>query len=562
MNKGIEKIFLMIVSLFLTLTACSRWDDHLEVDDSMLKESVMQGLKSKADLSIFYDMVVKTGYDSLLNSGVEVTVLAPDNNALQAYTAASDSVKKEIVRNHIAVYSYNTNQLANLSKLMMINGKNLLLSKMTISETERNVLCKNGFIHSVNTAVLPGKSILEYIYSLPSGFYPQADSIKKQTKRVMDMDKSLQIKVTPDGKPVYDTVWKYVNHLIDRVQIGSEDSTYTLVLLDNTTYGDIAAKYSKYMQQPTQHKTDSLVADELYSDLIFKAADPTNAMSKAVSGVNVDFTGASKSDEYEASNGTVRMMNNVNIKMYENKIKTVQIEGETFENSYLSNYVLTRSRSWASGGKDVVVSSRSTYTFTGKYTNALNQLRDTTFTSTYYYKQGSSLYNANNNFFLQYSAKLYSANYDVYWVAHDDQASHFAFPATGSPKDSLKINQKMYISYPLKPALTRLSSGEIQNNSLNTSAYYYALVGTTVAGRINPLTGKPYEVKLKKYRLSDADLTTQLIADVTAFPPTDGVIPCPAAGKATIWVTNTVTESGGLIFLDYIKLVPRVNPNE
>ncbi len=562
MNKGIEKIFLMVVSLFLTLTACSKWDDHLEVDDSMLKESVMQGLKSKADLSIFYDMVVATGYDSLLNSGVEVTLLAPDNNALQAYTAVSDSVKKEIVRNHIAVISYNTNQLAGLSKLMMINGKNLVLSKVAINDAERNILCKNGFIHTVNKAVLPAKSILEYIYSLPAGIYPQADSIKKQTKRVMDMDKSLQIKVTPDGKPVYDTVWKYVNHLTERVKIESEDSTYTLVLLDNFSYGNLAAKYSKYMQQPTQLKTDSLVADELYSDLIFKAADPTNAVSKAVSGVNVDFTNAAKSDEYEASNGTIRLMDNVNIKMYENKIKTVQIEGEAFENSYLSNYVLTRSRNWASGGKDVVVSSRSSYTFTGKYTNALSQLRDTTFSSSYYYKEGSSLNNTHNNFFLQYSAKLYSANYDVYWVSHDDQASHYGFPATGSPKDSLKINQKMYISYPLKPVLNRLSSGEIQNNSLSVLPYYYALVGTTVAGKINPLTGKPYEVKLKKYRLSDADLTTQLIADVTAFPPTDGVVPCPTAGKATIWITNTVTESGGLMFLDYIKLVPRVNPNE
>lgn len=506
-------------------------------------------------------MVKATGYDSLLSKGVELTILAPNNSALQAYAAASDSLKKEIVRNHIAVYSYNTTQLAGFTKLMMLNGKNLDLSKTTIDASERNILCNNGFVHTVDKVVMPAKSILEYIYSLPTGTYPQADSIKKQTKRVMDMDKSLQIKVTPDGRPVYDTVWKYVNHLIDRVKIGNEDSTYTFVLLDNSTYSSIASKYATYMKQPTQHQTDSLVADELYSDLAFKGINPTNAISKSFSGINVDFTNASQLDEYEASNGLVRIFSSVNIKMYDNKIKTVQIEGEAYESSYLSNYVLTRSRLWASGGKDVVVSSRSTQAFTGKYLNAIGQLRDTTFSTTFYYKQGANLNNVNNNFYLQYSAKLYSVSYDVYWVAHDDQTSHFGFPSTGAPKDSLKITQKLYISYPKKPVLSRLSSGEVRNNSLN-SAIYYALAGTTIAGKVNPLTGKPDEVKLKKYRLLDGDLTTQLIADVTAFPPTDGVVPCPTAGKATIWLTNTTTESGGLMFLDYIKFVPRVNPNE
>lgn len=560
MNKGFVKILLLLITTVASFTACNnRWDDYIEVNGTLLKGTVMEGLKGRADMSTFYNMVVATGYDSILSNSVEVTVLAPTNDALSAYASASIDEKKELVRNHIAFLSYNSNKLSEMSKLMMINGKNLTLSKLSIDGSVHDLLCNNGIIHKVDKAVPASKSILEYLYSLPTGVYPQADSIRNQTKRVMDMEKSIQIGVTANGQPKYDTVWTYTNHLLDRVSLHNEDSTYTLVLLEQTDYNTLAAKYSTYMQQPTKSRTDSLVFDELYSDLTFKGINPTNTSAVAVSGVNVDFSTAATTSEYEASNGVVRIMNGISIKMYNNKIKPLQIEGEAYQNVLDPVYVLTRSRSWASGGKDVVVSSRTAQLVSGRLANALGQMRDTTFTYTFYYSQGASLYNTSNNFFLEYSTKLYSVEYDVYWVAHCDQSGTFAF-RPGFDKDSLMVEQKMFMSFPLKAKLSRLSSGEVRNNSLGD----FALAATTIAGRTNPATGKPYEAKLRKYRLMD--IPTQYVSHVTTS--FDGIVQCPTAGKATIWVTNTAngqastSATGGLMFLDYIKLVPRVNVND
>ncbi|WP_243348795.1 fasciclin domain-containing protein [Parabacteroides sp. FAFU027] len=565
MNKVFNKIIFPLAFLAMILASCNVWDDHLESKGTRLEGSVLSALKNRADLSTFYQMVVATGYDTILTGAVEVTVLAPSNEALASYANATPEEKKSLVKNHIAFYSYSSAELSKMDNVTMLNGKKLDLKVVNIDATVRDLLCDNGILHKVDNAVQSTLNLFEYVSSLQKGTYPQVDSIMGQTKKVMDMDRSIQTGYK-NNKPVYDTVWVTQNHLLDRVKIQNEDSSYTLVVLTADNYNQLSQKYAKYMQQKTETETDSLVFDEIYSDLIFKGNDPTNAVSKAVSGVNVDFSKASVVSEYKASNGTVRVMKGVDIKIYNNKIKEFTVQGEDYSGTYNLSYVSVRSRPWASGGKDVMVSSRTTQAITG----VVNGTGVSTSWNFYYpglRTNSSATVSTATNFYLEYKARLYSANYDVYWVAHSDYSSHIGvYP--GMSNDSLHVEQKMYVSYPSYPSLYRASNGEIKNNTLgvnNQFAGECCLYGMTVAGKINPATGKPYETKLRKYRML-TDAATQYIS--TSVANYDGIIECPRAGLATFFVTNTATgmvsgtDTGGLMFLDYIRFVPKVDVND
>lgn len=565
MNKIFNKIIFPLAFLTIVLSACNVWDDHLDAKGTKLEGAVLNALKNRTDLSAFYQMVVASGYDTILTDAVEVTVLAPSNEALASYSNASLAEKKSLVKNHIAYYSYNSTELSKMDKISMLNGKQMNLKSVNVDANVRDLLCDNGILHKVDRAVQSSMNIFEYISTLQKGEYPQADSLLGQTQKVMDMDRSIQ-KGFENNKPVYDTVWATQNILLDRVKIQNEDSAYTVVILTPENYTQIAQKYAKYMQQKTEHLTDSLVFDEIYADLIFKDGDPTNAISKAVSDVNVDFSNATTVKEYKASNGTVRVMSGVDIKIYNNKLKEFTIQGENYASTYNLNYVSVRSRPWASGGKDVMVSSRTTQAITGTVNGAGVSTSWNFFYPGLRVNSAATVTNA-ANFYLEYKAKLYSANYDVYWVAHSDYTSHIGvYP--GRDNDSLHVEQKMYVSYPSSPALYRASNGEIKNNSLGVNNQFVGeccLYGMTVAGKTNLATGKPYETKLRKYRML-TDAATQYIS--TSVANYDGIIECPRAGLATFFVTNTATgmvsgtDTGGLMFLDYIRFVPKVDIND
>ena len=88
MNTTIRKIqFILISSMLLTMfLACSnQWDDHVAIYTPSLNKSVIEAIESQPDLSVFYGMLQATGYDNLLASENEFTVLAPNNSALDAY---------------------------------------------------------------------------------------------------------------------------------------------------------------------------------------------------------------------------------------------------------------------------------------------------------------------------------------------------------------------------------------------------------------------------------------------------------------------------------------------
>lgn len=540
---------LAIVAITLIATACNdQWDDHVGVGGKTLQGTTLDAVRANPELSVFYEMLVKTEYDAVLNGDYELTVLAPDNAALAEYKSKSINEMKTIIRNHISFLTYDAKQLAAQASITMINGKRLSTSLLKLDAANSDVLCNNGVLHVVKTAVMPAQNIDEYLQTIAKGTYIQLDALYAQTRKVMDEDKSVQIGVNDEGKAVYDTVWTTRNHFFEVMPVANEDSLYTFVVLDNENFKILSAKYAKYMQQNTVSETDSLATDELIRDLVFHAEKTT-----ALSGVQVDFRHATTVKEYKASNGLVRVMNGVDIKLKDNKIKPILIEAESFLSTQDATVVSTRQRSYASGGWDVMISGISRQKrllFNEDGTPILNT-DGTQSEKTYQFAWNTNKYTAVKNFYLLYNARVNSVDYDIYWLSYDDLASHVA--QDEFPESTLTLTQKLFASMPGEKVLSRNSDGLILNNYLKgETGNLTAFVASSLAGVIK-------EEHLAKWTL-EADSRYPL-AKVEGASVDPYVFSVPKMGTATFMVcntTNAATGNGGMMFLDYIKLVPRI----
>lgn len=550
-----------LVAVFLVTACNNQWNDHIAVNSSTLDSSVLDIIKADQNFSAFYGLLQETGYDTVLQEGYEYTILVPDNEAVAAFISANHTTDMDIqekraidslvVKNHIAFGSYNSQVLMRDGRLKMINGKNLVMDNLVFNNNYSNVLCSNGILHLVNEVIKPMMNIDEYLQSLPEEVYMQKDSLYAKASKVMDMDKSIQKGVDAQGRPIYDTVWVTRNYFFEEMPLNDEDSTYTFVLLDDENFREIKQKYAKYMNLGDEELTDSLVTDELIRDLVFQGGmTAEGGMMTAVSGVKVDFSEAILDTDYKASNGVVRIMRGVQIWM-KDKLQDVYVEGEDYAAAHTEKQVFTRVRNWARGGLDVMVSAQTCQIdpLTGKK---------------YWFYGNQSNINKNTNFYLKYNVLLNSTTYDVYWVSYDDMEEHVRVDGDDVPAATLKVCQKLFASMPGKKELS-VSSNVVKNNEWGDQE---AFVSYSYAGGEGP-----EEVRLQRYSLglstsSSTPNYQRPIAKVEGKEAYDFVVPqmgttvlmvCNSAGFGEEYDSVSDKDKGsGVMFLDYIKFVPRI----
>src|SRR5690349_8322415 len=123
MNLRPGTISLLIISFFAVLSGCRKWDDHVSISDPSLKENLYQKMKAMTELSKFNELLVKTGYDTVLSSARLFTVWAPDNQALASLDPAvvNDNNRLRLfVANHIGFEEVYSTAAARVKTL---NGK-------------------------------------------------------------------------------------------------------------------------------------------------------------------------------------------------------------------------------------------------------------------------------------------------------------------------------------------------------------------------------------------------------------------------------------------------------
>jgi len=485
--NNIKKRFIFLMGVAVAVFGGSSCDDQWDDEDvsGTRSRTIWEVISSRPELSRFQESLSQGGYDALLQSSGSYTVLAPINEAMQA---VPDTLWDEVPGSHIALLEYDKATLDTMTYLSMYNGKMVILDSMKLTSEE--IVCRNGILRFSGFASERQPNVYERLHDLVAE-NDMAAFILSLGDSVMDMENSEQIGVDPEtNEPIYDTVYKYYNPILNRIPLDDDKALISLVLLDNETFATLTNKYWPYLKQHNgEHreanyvttfkidsaKTTQVARTELVCDLTcrLKDAEPGSEKFISIGGIELNMTGATLYEDsvWMVSNGNIRLAKGVDIRIKGNKVKEVYVQGEDYYDTN-ENYVFTRIVPSAMGGRDVVLCGADTMrTYAAYYVDSLGNMTDSVIfkriSSNYGYVGTSFSSNGNPQLnyakggsYLAYKVPLFSCSYKIYWRSVDDRAHHCA-PDTAAvdyPKyvenknypcgGVLRNIQKLYLSQP------------------------------------------------------------------------------------------------------------------
>ena len=261
----------------LTFMACSdTWEDHFDKQsEGMNDASLWQAISQNSNLSNFAKVVQACGYDKALNSSQVFTVFAPTNDhfsaqeadeLIAAYNAEKGKVNeddntiiKEFIQNHVAMYNHSISE-SSKDSLTMMNGKKTVLSTSLFgvnSILTTNQHYKNGVLFTIDGKAQYFPTVFEYLRkdadldSVRSFFYNE-HFYRKEFMPERSVPGGLE-----NGKTVYlDSVFVQQNDLFNYsfldADLNTEDSTYWMVVPTNKEWKRLIEEYQPYFNYDDQ----------------------------------------------------------------------------------------------------------------------------------------------------------------------------------------------------------------------------------------------------------------------------------------------------------------------
>ena len=602
MKRSILKKGLLLVAAALSFASCDAWKEDIRLKDNGRSNNLYEAIASNPELSTFAEILRLAGYDKFLQEEQALTVFAPQNSALSGINTSDTDKLKEWVKNYIAYLAYCTDESGKFEtdNIRMLNNKNVPVNAAGISGAgivRHNLMSSNGVLHIIDNTIIDRKNIWEYLDKQTG--YAQIDFIRSINEQVMDKERSVQKGVDMEGRPIYDTIWVTRNDFLEEFPLDDETQAFTFLLLEQSAWEYLMTKYAKYMRQDDPEKQEKTIKREITADMMLLPVEITEDgrfVSMNGDSLLVDVNLSSIKESYQASNGKIYILNAVDVKMYNNKIKEQLIEGENYMDRWDGQDGWeVRYRPWASGGKDVVLkgTTRNVFSYYIWDSTGDSILSTSSGTRTFqmHHRTASERFiSKSSNAYLKYEPVMYSVPYKIYWRAYDDKPNHF-FSITGllyeksgteyiplytieetetgtdtipyTKEWGMVLEQKLLISFPGKPALSRSSDALIHNHFSSKTL----MAGISTAGVME-------ETLLTRYNAAAEDKMYMLATSLTAMASLNNnedafgkaeILKCPSYGKATFFVSNTVRErdaNAGAIFLDYIRLVPQIDPSE
>lgn len=556
-------------ALVLILFACQTdpWDSHLRESGQPAGATLLDVVQENPEWSTFYQALAATGYDSLLQSANTYTVFAPVNSAWSSVRMSDVAALKKIVANHIAYEKRLSTDRLQRESLQMVSGKMVSYSAETqtfngAQVTSPDHVAANGVLHVTNKLVEVQDNVWDNINKIRNN--SQVAYLKSLGHREMDMARSVQTGVDMAGQPVYDTVWAEVNDFLKETPLDDESKVWTYIVLKNAGFSDLYEKYKPYFtvrNDPGGALTAALTSLNICRDFVFEGRIDLRQHDTiaGVYGVKAPVKNAVIDTMYECSNGRVYVVDKSNILLRE-KIKPVIIEGEDFVDASDRSFVYKRYKQWASGTYDVMLSGQTEQTDTVLVLNDLGERipslvtgKDSVKTEnkTFTTPNSAEASRANvNSFYIEYKAPVSSVAYHVYYVAFDDVGSF-----SSDTNHVLRIEQKLFVSLPGRATLKK-------GNSAGADAVTNGHLGDTICFVGINAAGVHRETQLSAWTL---DAKTQFLKQPLETPQAD-IITAPNVGELTLWLCNTTrrntTRKQGMMFLDYIKLVPILEEEE
>lgn len=327
---------MLIVWAIFGQSCKNEWNDHYKTTSEVLNESITEYIQSQSGLSTFYQMLKISGYDTVLKASQSYTVWAPDNNALQNIDLTDTSEVSDIVKNHIAHFSYTTSGVQS-EYIKMVNGKlihfyfdNSEYKLANCTLTKFNVLVNNGIVHTINNYIQFQSNIWEFI-SRTQGL----DSLRSYVNSLN-----------------YDSGYIKSNVLLDKIgALNNEDSIYTCILPDNTAWNEAYNRIKNYYipyGNMTANDQRKYTQFSMVKDMAFRnRVSSPNTMDSLVSTFgNVFYQPGNlfnNTSEQDVSNGLVYVTSQLQYKDTASWHKEIRVEAENkdlwYKVSNANNYI-------------------------------------------------------------------------------------------------------------------------------------------------------------------------------------------------------------------------------
>lgn len=419
----IRTLLIGLLALLLLQVSCSDpWDEHARDNEGLTNEPLLERLASDPESTEFMKLLHTSGVDKLLDGNNAYTLFVPDNNSLQAASAALPNdaeALSNLMKNHIAVSTHRLNTSKDTIRLTMLSGKTLDFVNSEIDGiafSKSNLAGKDGMYHIITDVLTLRQSLWEYIQ-------------EQQGSRQNAFIQSLNDYNLYDTAVVEDPDDDYLNNefLRDVGDVRDENQRFTYFVLENTDFHADVQQFLPYIQY-RNHADSSLAITEFHivKDLLFKQAyDKEHLPAMLLSASNVSFPvdKSAISRSIRLSNGWVHVLNRSTLPLV-NKLVDVYVEGE--EAWGFSEDV--RSRTFHRVRKDPF----------GEF-----------FKDIMLYDHGVSSLEV-----LYRTPRMYSTTYDVYWRALNDvqanvfqqQLDIFEFDTHPSAEDpDIEVRRRIYL---------------------------------------------------------------------------------------------------------------------
>jgi uncharacterized surface protein with fasciclin (FAS1) repeats len=335
----------MVLALVALAPSCTDlWEEHYDAASDNLPDYNLLGyIRSNANLSIFGQMLHKTGYDTIINASQTYTIWAPGNEAVEEIDLEDNELILEMVKNHIARGNHTTSGIVS-RPVKMLNGKNIVFARESsgfsfgnITLLESNTVTFNGQVHVLDGYVPYTNNIWEFI-----GRDEQLDLLKNfmygQNQWLFDSIKSVEIGFDTAGNVIYDSIFIYSNPLLNELgSLDTEDSAYTVILPDNTAWEEAYARTVSYFNIPEiyggEYRKDMIAKRAIIRDMVFRelVTEPGSAASLRSTGGNIFYSPSylfSNAEKHELSNGIAYVTNQMPFSDTSSWFKPIKVEAE------------------------------------------------------------------------------------------------------------------------------------------------------------------------------------------------------------------------------------------
>ena len=231
---------LTIWLMLLLLAACTpKWDDHYEVGQATVtNQTVLEYLQGCPEYAQFVTLLKEAGADTIFSGKTELTVWVPANDKVPDLSGLSDSLRILTIKNHISMLPYTTVDMQNQIRVTSFSGKKLgIYSDDDVSFrvndcrlVKTDMICRDGVVHEIGGWLELQPNLKDYLQSSTEYTILQ-ELINARQDTVFDEKNSQPTgEVDAIGRPLYDSVFVYVNRFYNQTKLDRENQLFTLLL--------------------------------------------------------------------------------------------------------------------------------------------------------------------------------------------------------------------------------------------------------------------------------------------------------------------------------------------